>query len=188
MKKAENFTGMDERQSGIIQKSIVAGFLFLILCLLVATVYRIAVTGDAGWELFAIIGAAVVILIARRIMGDVEQPLDYKNRPLPTGNSKADRIARCKSYLFGSVWFGLAFGVMDTVFMLFAEHEVSETALTELLFPQLSKGGTVVVTALLAFVLAFLVSFAFDYLIGEFYKVRRYNRLMNQLDSEENEA
>ena len=187
-KETENFVAVDERQSLITQKAITFGFLFLIACLFIATIYRIATSGDAGWELFAIIGAAIVILVSRRIMGDVEQPLDYKNRPLPTGNSKSDRITRCKNYAVGGALFGLTFAVMDILLFLFGESELDDYELTQLIFPNLSKEATITVTALFSFVFFFLVSFAFDYLIGEFYKVRRYNKMMSQLDSEENEA
>ncbi|MGM9602191.1 MAG: hypothetical protein ACI3W5_11520 [Faecousia sp.] len=187
-KETENFVAMDERQSQITQKAIAFGFLFLVACLLIATIYRIATSGNAGWELFAMIGASVVILVSRRIMGDVEQPLDYKNRPLPTGNSKSDRITRCKNYAVGSALFGLAFAVTDILLLLFGEGELGDDELTQLIFPNLSKEATIIVTALLSFVFFFLVSFSFDYLIGEFYKVRRYNQMMSQLDSEEKEA
>ncbi len=183
----KNGIGMDERQSQITQKAIVFAYVFLVLCLFVATIYKIATTGDAGWELFAIIGSAAVILISRRLMGDVEQPLDYKNRPLPTGSSKADRLTRCKSYAAGSIIFGLAFAVMDILLIAFGENEVSDYELAEVPFPSLSKEATIAVTAVIAFVTMFLVSFVFDYLVGEFFKVRRYNKLMAQLDEEEEE-
>ena len=179
---------MDERQSQITQKATVFGFFFLILCLLIATVHGIVTTGEAGWELFAIIGSAIVILIARRVMGDVEAPTDLMNRPLPTGNSKADRLCRCKSYALGSLIFGVTFGVMDILVIKFGTAGTEELALTECLFPQLSAGMTFAVTALIAFTSAFLISFLFDYLIGEYVKVRRYNKLMAQLDAEEEEV
>lgn len=182
-----NNTTMDERQSQITYRAVLFGFIFLILCLLTATVWRIATRGDAGWELFAIVGASAVILISRRLMGDVEQPLDYKNRPLPTGSSRQDRLKRIKSYAVGSVFFGLTFGVMDILLMLWGEKDNTDYELTQIFFPSLSKGMTVVVTALIAFVSMFLISFAFDYLVGEFFKVRRYNKMLAQLDQEETE-
>lgn len=178
-------TGMDERQSRITYRAILFGFIFLVLCLLTATVWRIATTGEAGWELFAIVGAAVVILIARNLMGDVEQPLDYKNRPLPTGSSRKDRLTRIKSYAVGSLFFGLAFGVMDIVLILFGENDNSDYELAQIIFPSLNKGMTLLVTALIAFGSMFLISFIFDYLIGEYFKVRRYNKMLAQLDAEE---
>ena len=189
MKKTQNkpVPVMDERQKEITQKAVVFGFFFLILCLLSATIYRIVTTGDAGWELFSIIGSSVVILLARRILGDVEQPTDLMNRPLPTGNSKADRQCRCKTYALGSLIFGLTFGVMDILVIKFGTAGTEELALTEYLFPQLSSGMTLTVTAIIAFTSAFLISFIFDYLVGEYFKVRRYNNLMAQLDAEEEE-
>lgn len=188
MRENKNITNMDERQSQITQKAVICGFVFLIVCLLIATIYQIATTGDVGWELFAIIGASAVILISRRLMGDVEQPLDYKNRPLPTGYSRKDRVVRCKSYAVGSTFFGLSFAVMDVLLIAFGENEVTDYELTQIIFPELGKAATIALTAVIAFVTMFLVSFVFDYLIGEFFKVKRYNKMLAQLDAEEADA
>ena len=191
MKKTKNSISaepMDERQKQISQKAVVFGFFFLVACLLVATVYRIFTAGNVGWELFGIVGAAVVVLIARRLLGDVEQPLDYKNRPLPTGASKAEKRIRCKSYAVGSFFFGLTFAVMDILLIVFGESELTDLELTQYIFPDLSKGVTVAVTAVIAFVTMFLLSFVFDYIIGEFFKVRRYNKMLAELDAEEQES
>lgn len=187
MKKTANHhpAPLDERQQQITGRAILFGFIFLVLCLFASTIYRIVTTGDAGWELFAIFGASLVILISRRMMGDVEQPLDHRNRPLPLGDSKADKRVRRKSYLFGSVLFGAAFGVMDILLVAFGENENSDYELAQLLFPSLSKDLTIALTALIAFVSMFLVSFVFDSLVGE-WKVNRYNKMLSQLDNEEN--
>jgi hypothetical protein len=176
---------MDERQNQITKKAIVFGFVFLIACMFIVTVYRIATTGDVGWELFGIVGASAVILISRRLMGDIEQPLDYKNRPLPTGMTKADRLARCKNYAVSSVIFALVFAVMDILLVAFGENEVTDYELARMIFPNLNKGVTIVVTAVIAFVTMFLISFVFDYLVGEYFKVKRYNKMIAQLDEEE---
>ena len=178
---------MDERQNQILLKSVAWGFVFLIVCLFIATIWQIATTGDVGWELFGIIGASAVILIARRVMGDVEQPLDYRNRPLPTGSSKADRLTRCKSYAVGSAIFGLAWAAMDVLLIGFGSEESTDFDLAQMLFPSLSREATVAVTAVIAFVSMSLISFVFDYLVGEFYKLRRYNQMLARLDREEAE-
>lgn len=177
---------MDERQRQITLKAVAWGFAFLILCLFAATVYQLAATGDAGWELFGIIGASAVILIARRVMGDVEQPLDYRNRPLPTGSSGADRQARSKSYAIESILFGLVWAAMDVLLIGFGSEAGTEFDLTQMIFPALSRGATTAVTAVITFVTMFGISFVFDYLVGEA-KVRRYNRMLEQLDQEEAE-
>ena len=187
MKKTTNtqpIEPMDERQKQITGKAIVFGFLFLVVCLLIATIYRIVTSAEAGWELFAIVGASFVIIIARWIMGDIEQPLDHKNRPLPTGNTKPEKRIRCKNYAVGSVLFGAAFGVMDILLLAFGENEVSEKELAELIFPNLNKGLTIAITAVIAFTIMFLISFLFDYIVGE-YKVKRYNAMLAKLDQEE---
>ncbi len=189
MKNKENnfIKPFDERQNAITNKAVVWGYIFLVICLLAVTIYKIATTSEAGWELFAIIGSAAVILIARNVMGDVEQPLDYKNRPLPTGNSKPERFARIKNYAVGSFFFGLTFAVIDVLLMLLGENEMTEMELTEIIFPSLGKGATIAVTAVISFVSMFIISFIFDYLIGEFYKVKRYNKMIAELDDEEDD-
>lgn len=178
---------MDERQRSISQKAMIFAYIFLVGCLVVATTVRIILTENIGWEFFAIVGSCVVISISERIMGSVEQPLDYRNRPLPTGKSAADRWARCKNYAVGSSIFGLAFAAVDVLLMLLSEHEVSEWELTQVIFPSLGKVETIIVTAIITFVGMFAISFIFDYVIGEFYKVRTYNKKMAQLDAEEND-
>lgn len=84
----------------------------------------------------------------------------------------------------GSVYFGLAFAVMDVLLIAFGENDAVDQELAELIFPELDKGATIAVTAIISFVSMFLVSFVFDYIIGE-WKVKRYNKLMAQLDAEE---
>ena len=189
MKKKENnqVKPLDERQNAIASRAILCGFIFLVICLFIATVYKIVTDHPVMWELFAIIGAALVIIIARRIMGDVEQPLDYKNRPLPTGNSKPERLARIKNYAVGSFFYALGFACMDILLMQFGENALTDMELTEVIFPSIGKGATIAVTAVITFVTMFIVSFIFDYLIGEFYKVKRYNKMIAELDDEEDD-
>ena len=186
--KKNDFTmePMDERQRLITLKAVAWGFAFLILCLLAATIYQVVSTGDVGWELFGIIGASAVILIARRMMGDVEQPLDYRNRPLPTGSSKADRQARIKNYATESTIFSLGWAVMDVLLIGFGSEAGTEFDLAQMIFPSLSRGATIAVTAVITFVTMFAISFLLDYLVGES-KVRRYNRMLEQLDQDDDE-
>jgi len=183
--KRKNINVMDERQSQITQRAIACGFAFLIICLLIVTIYDLVTTDEIGWELFGIIGASAVVMIARRIMGDVEQPKDYKGRPLPTGNTRIERRTRVKSYAVESLISGAVFGALDILLFLFGEKEGSEEELAQIIFPSLSKELTVAVTAIIAFAVFFAVSFLFEYLVGELYAVRRYNKMISQLDEEE---
>ena len=190
MKKKENnqIKPMDERQSAITNKATVFAYLFLVLCLLIATIYKIVTTSDAGWELFAIIGSALVMLIARNIMGDIEQPTDYKDRPLPTGNTKSERLARIKDYVVRSVFFAGAMAILDLVFMKSAiNEEFPEAQLAEIIFPSLNEGATIAITVVISFIGTFIISFIFDYLVGEFYKVKRYNKMIAELDEDEDD-
>lgn len=184
MKKAKPVQAMDERQQQISAKSILVGLIFLAICVFAGGMYRQITTGESGWEIFALIGTGAAIVISRPFFGDVEQPLDYKNRPLPTGSSKKERITRCKNYAVHAAIFGLTFAVMDILLIGVGEYN-SDYDLAQIIFPSLSKGATVAATAAIAFVSMFAIDFVFAYLIYEYIKVKRYNRMIARLDAEE---
>jgi hypothetical protein len=75
------------------------------------------------------------------------------------------KIARIKNYVINSAIFGAVFGVMDIVLMLFTENEVSDYKLTQVIFPNLTEGLTLVITAVIAFVTMFAVSFVLEYFL-----------------------
>lgn len=176
---------MDERQKTILLKSAAFAGLFLMLCITASLIYDIVTTGDAGWELWAIIGASAVVLISRRIMGDVEAPTDIFDKPLPTGNSKEDRRRRKIDYVLQSLVFAGAFAVMDILLIGFGKDDVTDMELTKLLFPALDHITATAVTAVIAFVSMFIISYCLEYLIKEHYVVKSYNRMMAALDEEE---
>ena len=183
MKNKKVEFAQDERQQAITNKAMAAAFVFLLLCLFAATIYRIVTTDNVGWDLFAILGGCAVILIARRIMGDIEEPKDVYNRPLPLGNSKQDKWVRKKNYAKSSGIFALTFAVMDILLIGFGKESVTDYEVAEILFPTLNKTTTIAVTAVIAFVSMFAVSYIFDYLVGE-HKVKKYNQMLKELDEE----
>lgn len=177
----------DERQKEIFRKSCCTAYIFLVLCVGASLIYKVFTTESMSWEFWALIGCCLVMLISRRIYGDIEVPTDIKDRPLPTGNSREDRKARKKDYAIRSVIFASAFAVMDVLLMATGRNDVSELELAEYLFPSLNKLTTVIVTAVIAFVGMFIISYIFDYIVGEKFKVARYNKMIAELDAEEEE-
>ena len=175
---------MDERQKLISLKAGIWGYATLGLCMLIKGACDIVSTGEAGWELFAVILSVLVIFIARNLMGDVEPPLDIWNRPMPTGMDKASRIHRVKNYLLDALFFAGIFTVFDFGFFYFGTT-AEEVELTAALFPALTKLEAVFVTMGISFAAMFFISLLFDYLVCEFFKVRRYNKFMAKLDEEE---
>ncbi len=176
---------MDERQKEIRLKAIAFGGVFVVLCLIIAIAVDIVNTGDVGWEFWALIGASFVVVISRRIMGDVEAPKDFFDRSLPTGDTKEDRRYRKMDYARKSALFAGVFAVMDVLLIGFGAEELTDLVLTEMLFPSLGHAATTAVTAVIVFVTMFVISYVCEYLIGEYYKVKTYNRLMAELDAEE---
>ncbi len=181
--KQQNYQ-QDERQQLITTKAIAAAGIFMLLCLFAATVYRIVTTDNIGWEFFAMLGACAVIVIARRVMGDVEPPRGINDRFLPTGNTKQEKRFRVKHYVLKSIVFASAFAVMDVLLIAFGKDDVSDYELAQVIFPQLSKATTIIITAAIAFVGMFLVSVVCDYLVGE-HQVRQYNQMLRDLEDEE---
>jgi divalent metal cation (Fe/Co/Zn/Cd) transporter len=76
---------------------------------------------------------------------------------------------------------------MDILLVATGRNDVSELELAEYLFPSLDKITTIIVTALIAFVSMFIISYIFDYIVGEKFKVARYNKMISQLDEEDEE-
>jgi hypothetical protein len=176
---------MDERQVQINTKAMAWGYGFLCLCLIASMIYNLVTTESLGWEFWALIGACLVTIIARRFLGDVEQPRDIHNRPLPTGSSKEDRSRRKKDYCLQSLLFAAVCTAMDILLIGFGKDDVADLELTQLLLPGLNHWTAVAVSAVVAFVSTFLISYLFDYLIGEYYTVRRYNKMIAELDDDE---
>ena len=173
----------DERQKLIGYKSLSVTCVFLIVCLSVATIYNIITTDTMGWEFWGLLGACVVMAASRRLMGDIEEPKDIMNRPLPLGYAKQDKHKRKINYACTSAMFGLACGVFDILLVLFAENDSVDYDLTQLLFPSLGKWATVAVTAVITFVTAFVISYVMDYILGE-HKIKKYNQMLKELDEE----
>lgn len=177
----------DERQMQIRGKSAVVALVFVLICLGVATVYRVVTTENIGWEFWVILATLAVMLIAGRVFGDIEAPKDIWGKPLPLGNSKEDKRARKKDYLLRSVSFALGMAVMEIILIATGEFELTDMDVSEAIFPNLSRGATIAVTVVIAFVSMFIISYVCDYFIGEKFRVKRYNALMAKLDAEEDD-
>ncbi len=177
----------DERQMQIRGKSAAVALVFVLICLGVATVYRVVTTENIGWEFWVILATLAVMLISGRVFGDIEAPKDIWGKPLPLGNSKEDKRARKKDYLLRSVSFALGMAVMEIILIATGEFELTDMYAAEVIFPNLSRGATIAVTVVIAFVSMFIISYVCDYFIGEKFKVKRYNALMAKLDAEDEE-
>ena len=175
---------MDERQKQINMKAAALGGAFLALCIIISMICKMITTEDIGWEFWALLDTCLVILISRNLLGDIEQPTDINNRPLPVGSSKADKRARKKDYTLRSLIFGAVCAVMDVLLVATGRDDVTDMEVAEILFPGLGKPATIAVTVVIAFTSMFLISFLFDYLIGEKFKVKRYNKMLAELEEE----
>lgn len=188
MKKHNNQNNnvLDERQMQIRSKSMLVTLVFVLACLAIATVYRVVTTDEMGWEFWVLIGACLVAAISNKIFGDIEAPKNINNKPLPLGDSKQDKKVRILDYALQSGIFALACAVMDILLIASGKDDVTDMDLAEMLFPSLGRIETIAVTAVIAFVSMFVISFVCDYLIGE-HRVKKYNALMSKLDAEDEE-
>lgn len=183
MKNKTTIKPMDERQKQIQTQAMAWGYVFLCLSLLIAMIVRFVRTEEAGWEFFILNMGCIVVFLARRILGDVEQPKNLAGKPLPTGSSKKDRAARVKDYALGSCIFAGVFAMMDILLVAFS-RTTSDLEVTEFLFPSLDRGLVIGLSAVVAFLTMFLISFVFTYFISENFKVKRYNKMLAELDED----
>lgn len=176
---------MDERQVQINLKAMCFGGGFMTLCAIISMICKLVATQSLGWEFFALIGACAVIGIASHMMGDIEQPKDLFKRPLPTGSTKEERNLRKKNYALESLIFATACTVMDVLLFTFGQTETADLSLTQYLFPGLHTITAVALSAVFSFAVTFGLSYLFDYLYGEKFKVARYNKMIRELDSDD---
>lgn len=182
MKQKNN--SMDERQKQITVKAMAMAGAFLCLCVSISMIYKVITTENLGWEFWALLGCALVTVISRRLMGDIEPPKSITDKPLPTGNSKRERRIRQKDYALQSVLFALVCAGMDVLLISFGKDDVTDYDLTTVLFPELGRTATIALTALIAFVSMFIISYIVEYLVGEKYKVKKYNQMLAMLEEE----
>lgn len=177
--------GMDERQMQINTKAMAIGGAFLALCVAASMIYKVITTEDMGWEFWALIGTCLVLLVSRNLLGDVEQPKDMLGRPLPTGNTKEEKRLRKRDYALGGLLFGGVCAAMDVLLIGFGWDDVTDLELTELLSPGLGTAATVAVTAVIALVSMFLISYGVEYFLGEKVTIRRYNKMLSELEADD---
>lgn len=176
--------GMDERQMQINAKAVAFGGIFLAVCVAVSMIVRLVRTEELGWEFWGLLGMSLVIVIATHVLGDVEQPKSVSGKDLPTGSTPEERKVRKKDYAIRALIFAGTFSVLDALVLAFSEHESSEFQLAQALFPGLSLPAAVIVGTVIGFVGMFLISYGFDYLVGEKFKVKKYNEMIASLDEE----
>ncbi len=187
MKKQPKPTVMDERQLQINGKALHWASAFLALCVLASLIYDIVHTGQAGWELFALVGACAVFAIASRKLGDIQPPKDWRGNPMPTGNEPKERAIRKKNYATESIFYAAASAIMDVLLITFGMQDVTDYDLTATLFPGFTKLPLTILTAVIVFAVAFLISYGVEYLYGEKVKVKKYNQMVAALEAEEEE-
>lgn len=178
------YNGLDERQMQINIKAMAFGGVFLTVCVAAAMIYKVCTAGELGWEFWAIIGTCLVLLISRNLLGDVEPPKSLLGQFLPTGDTPEEKGRRKRSYALESLLFAGACAVMDVLLIGFGWDEVTDLALTEMLFPNLGHVATTAVTAVIVLVSVFVLSYVFEYLVGEKFKMKRYNKMIAALEEE----
>ena len=75
---------------------------------------------------------------------------------------------------------------MDVILLLSFGYDFFEHEIVKEYLPNLSGPLAIALSAIAVFVAGFSISFIFDYLIGEYYEVKRYNKMIAELDKDEN--
>ena len=186
MKKAKKQATpvMDERQQGITGKALNFAGAFLALCMVIAVVCDLILSGEPGWELFALIGSCFVFLIANKKLGNIQPPKSWCGKDLPTGDSPEERALRRKDYFIDGLFTGGIFAIMEVLLFLFGKEDLTELEIVKSLFPRGNFGLWVTVTVLLTFVIFLCISFAVNYLYHEKYELKAYRKMLSDLEEE----
>lgn len=174
---------LDERQKQIREKAGMITGIFVICCVIAAMVYKICTQDEIGWEFWTVTGALILYGILCNVLGDIEAPKSITNALLPTGNTKKEKLIRIKDYVFRSAIFATACAVMDVILISSGKEDVTDYEMAKYLFPSLSGTEIIVITAIIAFVGMFIISFTFDYLIGE-RRVKKYNQMISEFEED----
>lgn len=186
MKKTKNQSNpvMDERQREITGKALNIAGGFLALCMVIAVILDLILTGEPGWEFFALVGACLVFLIANKRLGDIQPPKSWCGKLLPTGDSREDKAIRRRSYLINSLLLGGVFGFMDVILYYGNKEYIADMAMVQELFPSLQPTVLMAITALLVFIIIFGISYLVEYLYHEKYELNAYRKMLADLDEE----
>jgi len=174
---------MDERQKQINHKAMSVGWLFLMICLLCEVVYKIIRDEEFIWELIVLYAGFGVISIARKIFGDIQCPMGFTGKPLPTGYTKADKKIRRIHYLLESLVFSGVLTLMLSLVIAFGT-DTSGTLIIEFF----SFGG--IYNTVSVFIICAAAFFILVTGIGFFachsekeHKLKEYNRMCKELEN-----
>lgn len=184
MKRKYETVEIDERQKLIGLKTARVVLVFLLACLFAAMIVRLVRTDDLGWEFWALIGSCAVGAVTNRLLGNVEVPKSLLGKPLPTGNSRKDRVARCKNHLLESLIFSLACTAVDGIAIFFFAPDDEPVLPVQWASELNGTTGKLVVVAS-TFVIMLVVSFVVEYLIVEKIKLKQYNKMLADLDEDD---
>ncbi len=188
MKHKKHLVKMDERQVAIQGKANGIVLVFLMLCLMAAAIYRSVTKGETGWELVALIACFPVMMLARRLYGDAETPRDYRNRPLPTGSTKKERLNRAQSYAIDGLTFAVPMALINVGLQVISPQDQDFLRFLKGVFPALDRVPLLLVTTLITFTIFYAVAFLAQYLVTELVLVKQYNRLLEKLDGDAEES
>lgn len=182
--KVETTPVMDERQKEITGKALNLAGAFLALCLLIAVVFDLIITGEPGWELFALVGSCLVFLISNKVLGNIEAPKSWCGKELPVGDKPEDKATRRNSYLINALLIGGTFTLVETLLMVLGKEDLAELEMVKTLIPNGSYGLLVAVSAALSFAILFGVAFLVNYLYHEKYELKAYRKMLSDLEED----
>ena len=175
---------MDERQIQITVKALAISGIFLGLCIAASMIYKMVALEIFGWEFWALVGACLVFVCARGSLGDVEQPKNFMNKPIPTGNTPEERRIRKKDCAIQSLMFAGFCTALDILLVVFGGREITENDLSMIFAPVLGKGLSIAISLVVSIGLRFIITYLVYYMIIDKYKVKKYNDMIDQLEED----
>lgn len=142
-------------------------FLIVAFILLGVAIFKIIKEKDinaASTETTILLLVSVIYVFYKVIKDKNFSPTNIKGEKLPTKEDKETKRKRIKSYLIESLVFSIIVVCLDFISILFFKES------TDLfIFNNISSNLNIFLNLLITFILCMLISFGFEYLIGELF-------------------
>lgn len=164
---------LDERQFQMLSEAlafaaIVGGFVNILI--IIGKYTFLNDRKSVGYDITLLVIMALATLVYMWAKKEYDIPTTFTGKPLPTGFTREEKIARIKYYIMDAFKAAAIFFIFDIKIR------------KEILFP------TVLGSKYLAYVVDFLFSFIIFYLINYFwheYNVKKYNTYIKSLENDE---
>lgn len=155
-------------------RAVMNGWLFLVICLVGEMIYKYARDDNSCvWELILIMASCAVVGISGSLMSKKTVPKGRNGQPMPCGNSKIERAARRKKYIYDSAVIAVILAIVVGLFVGIGAEKYGLSVENLLFGGAVTKWAAAGICAVVVLIAGFFISYGFVSSSGEF-RVKTY--------------